>query len=567
MIETITEAAFHLSRWTELGILSKATLLLVSGLTMWHLARHCPASVRHLLLTSTFSALLALPLIVITAPEVSFHIPVSGTRAPTFSDLRYPTSSVAVSQQPNAGSTNRQRESRSTMLPSWERVLRSVWMTGSVLMLLFLVLNVWRLHRLSRNGIPAPELGAGLETLAAECGIRRPVELLLHEEIAAPLTCGFSRPAILLPKDARFWAEDDLRRALVHELEHVRRADWGVQLVARATCALYWFHPLVWMASRKLSLEAERACDDAVVQREESTAYAEQLVSLARRLSNASVQPALGMVHRSDLSTRVTAVLDASQSRGRAGVLTVAIVLSIAILIVLAIGPVRAVAQLAQAADPRLPASQKQTYRATPLDEALFQAAERGDTSGVERLLSSGANVNAKLSGDGSPLIAAARNGHDKTVTLLLDRGADCNMAVPGDGSPLIMAAENGHLSTARLLLDRGADIHMPVPGDGNPLIMAARGGSVEVVEFLLNRGANIEQVVPGDENALIEASASGHLGVVKLLVNRGANVNSRVWVELSGDRASEWRTPVTMARRNGYTAVVDYLRSVGARE
>ena len=129
------------------------------------------------------------------------------------------------------------------------------------------------------------------------------------------------------------------------------------------------------------------------------------------------------------------------------------------------------------------------------------------------------------------------------------------------------MAAQKGHLSTVRLLLGRGADIHMPVRGDGNPLIMAARGGSVEVVEFLLNRGANIEQVVPGDENALIEASASGHLPVVRVLVGRGANINSRVWVEPSGTRPGEWRTPLSMARRNGHTEVADYLRSSGARE
>jgi ankyrin repeat protein len=80
---------------------------------------------------------------------------------------------------------------------------------------------------------------------------------------------------------------------------------------------------------------------------------------------------------------------------------------------------------------------------------------------------------------------------------------------------------------------------------------------------LLLDRGANIEQVVPGDENALIEASASGHLPVVKLLVDRGANVNARVWVE----EQKEWRTPLNMAQRRGRTAVVEYLRSAGARE
>ena len=68
--------------------------------------------------------------------------------------------------------------------------------------------------------------------------------------------------------------------------------------------------------------------------------------------------------------------------------------------------------------------------------------------------------------------------------------------------------------------------------------------------------------------NALIEASASGHLAVVKLLVVRGANVNARVWAEASGVSGSgEWRTPLSMARRRGHSAVVSFLQSVGGRE
>jgi hypothetical protein len=361
------------------------------------------------------------------------------------------------------------------------------------------------------------------------------------------------KPAILLPDGARSWADEEIRRALVHELEHVRRADWAVQLLARIGCSFYWFHPLVWSAWRKLCLEAERTCDDAVLQCEEGTAYAEQLVSLARRMTNSADLPALGMARRSDLSERVRAILDARQRRNRVGVAAAGIALSVVCILSLAVGPVRAIAQSASI----------DYHRSSPVDKALFEAAERGDNTAVERLLASGANVNAKISGDGSPLIAAARQGNDQTINLLLARGADANLGVHGDGSPLIAASEHGHVTSVRLLLDRGADVRKPVLGDGNPLIMAARGGSVEVVELLLSRGADIEQVVPGDENALIEASASGQLAVVKLLVSRGANVNARVWAE----SPAEWRTPLKMALRNNHTAIAEYLRSTGARE
>ena len=99
----------------------------------------------------------------------------------------------------------------------------------------------------------------------------------------------------------------------------IERIVGGVVLVmARTACTLYWFHPLVWMASRRLCLESERACDDAVLRGAEPTVYAEHLVSLAKRLSKGPAA-VLSMAGRTDLSTRVRAVLDTGQARGRAG--------------------------------------------------------------------------------------------------------------------------------------------------------------------------------------------------------------------------------------------------------
>jgi hypothetical protein len=164
-------------------------------------------------------------------------------------------------------------------------------------------------------------------------------------------------------------------------------------------------------------------------------------------------------------------------------------------------------------------------------------------------------------------LIEAAEDGELDDVTDLLADGADVNAVAQGDGSPLIVAARQGHAAVVRLLLDRGADPNLAVVGDGNPLIMAAREGHRQVVVLLLERGANVDAIVPGDETALIQASGAGHLDVVKLLVAHGANVNARAWAESARDRTSgEWRTPLSMARKNGHDAVVTYLISVGAK-
>jgi uncharacterized protein (TIGR03435 family) len=110
----------------------------------------------------------------------------------------------------------------------------------------------------------------------------------------------------------------------------------------------------VWIARRRLVLEAERAADDAVLHYAEASAYADQLVSLARRLS-ARHQPLLAMANRHDLATRVHALLDAGQSRGRAGKWIVGAVSVVAAGLVIAISPMRVVsgATMEQAAGDR----------------------------------------------------------------------------------------------------------------------------------------------------------------------------------------------------------------------
>jgi ankyrin repeat protein len=324
-------------------------------------------------------------------------------------------------------------------------------------------------------------------------------------------------------------------RALVHELEHARRFDWAVQLLARAACALYWFHPLAWIAWRQLRLEAERACDDAVVRHSDATDYAEQLVALARRLTTAPPL-SLAMAGRSDLAARVSALLDAGRPRGRAGLPSIAAAAAAAIALVVVVAPVRAVAVSTEAG----------------LD--LFE------------LFSGDLPQTLSRSGDRS-LYHASRRGDLERMRELIDRGADVNQAIEGDGSPLIGAARAGQLGAVKLLLERGADPNLAVEGDGNPLIMAAREGHREVAALLLDRGAHVNQVVPSDETALIQASGSGRADMVKLLLARGADVNIRVWAERSlGRPEGEWRTALSMARREGHTAVIQLLLAAGAR-
>ncbi|HTX34095.1 MAG TPA: TonB family protein [Bryobacteraceae bacterium] len=352
---TIHEVMLAVSSSLAASILAKATVAAALGLVGAQLARRSRAAVRHAVLAAAFGALLALPVASVVAPPVRIVVPAAQQRRPVFLGPAG-TGSRVVSARADVGAS---LAAPGSMGLSLSAVLLAGWIAGSLLFLLPVVMGFCQVLGLRRSALPWQEGQPAVDRMADEAGIHRRVAVLLDDTLSGPMTCGLLHPAILLPEDARNWEAQDVERAIVHELEHVRRHDWLTHCVARAVCAVYWFHPLVWMAWRRLALEAERACDDAVVGRSEATAYADQLVSLARRLSVAAKTPAaksplLAMANRADLAARVGAVLDRRQQRGRAGTLAVALASAAAAVLVVAIAPLVVVAA-PQSADAGLP--------------------------------------------------------------------------------------------------------------------------------------------------------------------------------------------------------------------
>ena len=146
------------------------------------------------------------------------------------------------------------------------------------------VLSSWRrLVRLCRSAEPVgPAEGAALERLCSALGIRRAVRLLASRDILVPATVGWLRPVVLVPVAALGGLSSaELELVLRHELAHVARHDYLVNLLQTAVETLLFFHPAVWWIGSVIRSERENCCDDlALASGAAPLSYARALTAL-----------------------------------------------------------------------------------------------------------------------------------------------------------------------------------------------------------------------------------------------------------------------------------------------
>ncbi len=143
-------------------------------------------------------------------------------------------------------------------------VLLTLWALGAVVMLL-----QWRAHfRGTYRGLGSPggEEQKALDRARRRFGLRRPIQLRVLESTSEPLLLGFFDSTIAIPEGlSSRLTPAEFETVLLHELAHAVRRDNLTGAFVHGLLCVFWFHPLLWLAEKRLIVERERACDEMVI--------------------------------------------------------------------------------------------------------------------------------------------------------------------------------------------------------------------------------------------------------------------------------------------------------------
>jgi len=194
---------------------------------------------------------------------------------------RSDASNVALSASPTQDATLQPLDSDNRQLTTdnWLTTLATfakshlpqivlVWLTGVLFLSIRLLFGWLRVHAIAKRNATgaAPEWQRAASRLAHALKLRRAVQLLESAAVEVPTVIGWLRPVVLLPAATLTGlSTEQMEMILAHELAHVRRNDFFVNLMQAVVETLLFYHPAVWWISHRIRVEREHCCDDVAV--------------------------------------------------------------------------------------------------------------------------------------------------------------------------------------------------------------------------------------------------------------------------------------------------------------
>jgi beta-lactamase regulating signal transducer with metallopeptidase domain len=306
-----------LAGWTLIHFVwqGAAVAVIAAGL-MW-LLRHRSPVARYGVACVALVAMLAAP--IITAMTLSRSVSVAGATAPLSvphqagpGDDTVPDAAAMLrnlSMARGLSSLDVVKAGPRLWLPS----IVLAWLIGVAAFFIRMLGGWWRIHRLHRVArATSPSVWTKTAArLADTLGLSGRVHIVDSSVVDTPTVIGWIRPVILLPVAALAGlSASQVEAILVHELAHIRRHDFLVNLLQTLAETMLFYHPAVWWLSARIRVEREHCCDEiALAVCGDALSYAEALVELERWRR---VHPPLAMAATGGpLMTRVRRVLGA----------------------------------------------------------------------------------------------------------------------------------------------------------------------------------------------------------------------------------------------------------------
>lgn len=234
--------------------------------------------------------------------------------------VHIPESGYAVLRQSIAG------------LEQYSAIIIGLYCAGLCLMLTRFALSIWQVRTLKQSGVSAPQahIAELMEYWQGQFSISRPVKLLLSASIDVPMMLGVVKPVILLPvASVSNLSVDQLEAILMHELAHIKRNDYLLNILQTIAETILFFNPFVWLISAEIRKEREHCCDDMVVSfTSDPVPYASALASLeVSRYENGLSLAAAG--NKNQLLNRIKRIMEMKKQNvnyGQAGIVALAVV-------------------------------------------------------------------------------------------------------------------------------------------------------------------------------------------------------------------------------------------------
>lgn len=380
-----------------------------------------------------------------------------------------------------------------------------VWIAGAAVFIPVAVVKALRTEfwlRGQRKPLEA-ELQSGIDDLFSGLDLRALPKVWLVNGIGQPFVWGLLRGSIYLPADfVKVGSAEHRRGVLGHELSHILRFDAAVNILQVIAQAVFWFHPFVWWANKKIRAEREKCCDETAIARlgtkakDYSTAIVNTLISEHESTRPVPSLAVAGPVK--NIEERIKTIMKPEKRFYKRPTLTTVIIL---LLVALVSVPISCVLKRRARTETAIELEGKPT-------KSLHQAVADGNIEQVKSLIAKGADVNAKDERGQTPLHFAARRGHEEIVRLLIAEGADVNVSMEdGSWTPLLDAASNGHTQVVKLLLEKGAKVDVGDNYGYTPLYYAIWSEDGEMVRMLIAAGADVDKRASEAETRTIHSS------------------------------------------------------------